>query len=373
MDFSTASTKMRSRSKYDEIVRCLSAAHGISERTHMKYIFVIFGLLISVASAEEAMPLTLVQTIPMPGVEGRIDHFALDAMDQRLYVAALGNNTVEVIDLAAGKVIHQITGLKEPQGVAVITEPHEVVVANGDDGSVRFYNATTWKFITSVDLKGDADNVRYDSTKRLIYVGYGDGGIAVIDPTTHTVTTAYKLPGHPESFALEADGSRIFVNVPNAHQVAVLDRSTTAVGVSLDLANGFPEYFTASVSRPSANFPLAMDEANHRLFIGCRKPASLVVFDTVANKPVAHIEVSGDTDDIFYDAVTKRLYVSCGEGVIDVINQVSADRYQLLTKVATASGARTSFWNPAVRTLYVAVPHRGSQVSAIRCYTAGRP
>jgi YVTN family beta-propeller protein len=144
----------------------------------MKTLLIACGLMVGIASAEEAMPLTLVQTIPMPGVEGRIDHFALDAKDQRLYLAALGKNTVEVIDLTAGKVIHHITGLKEPQGVAFITETREVVVANGDDGSVRFFDATTLALVKSVDLKGDADNVRYDIAKRVIYVGYGDGGIA---------------------------------------------------------------------------------------------------------------------------------------------------------------------------------------------------
>ncbi len=330
-------------------------------------------LLFGVASAEEAMPLTLVKTILMPGVEGRIDHFALDAKDQRLYVAALGNNTVEVIDLTTGKVIHQITGLKEPQGVAVVPEPHEVVVANGDDGSVRFFDATTWALVTSVDLKSDADNVRYGSAKHLIYVGYGDGGIAVIDPSAHAVMATMPLSGHPEDFTLETTGSRIFVNVPNSHHVAVLDRTTAASVGAWDLAKGYPEYFAASVGRASGNFPMAVDEANHRLFIGCRKPACMLVFDMMTNKPIARVEVSGDTDDIFYDATTKRLYLSCGEGFIDVVNQVDADHYRRITTVATASGARTCFWNPADRQLFLAVPHRGAQGAAIRIYSAATP
>ena len=334
----------------------------------VRNVLISCGFLFAGASAEELMPLTLVKTIPMPGVEGRIDHFALDAKDQRLYVAALGNNTVEVIDLAAGKVIHQITGLKEPQGVVVIPEPHEVVVANGDDGSVRFFDATTWALVKSVDLKGDADNVRYDSARRLVYVGYGDGGIAAIDPTTHTVVATMPLSGHPEAFVLEPTGSRIFVNVPNSHHVAVLDRATTtAVGI-WDLAKGYPEYFTASVGRASANFPMAVDEENHRLFIGCRKPACMLVFDTMSNKPVARVDVSGDTDDIFYDAVTKQLYLSCGEGFIDVVAQTDADHYRRTAQIPSASGARTSFWVPENHLLYLAVPHRGSQASAIRCY-----
>ena len=336
----------------------------------MKFFLVACGLLMGIAFAEEAMPLTLVQTIPMPGVEGRLDHFALDAKEQRLFLAALGNNTVEVIDLAAGKVIHQITGLKEPQGVAFIPETYEVVVANGDDGSVRFFDTATWALVKSIDLKGDADNVRYDSARHMVYVGYGDGGIAAIHPTTHAVVTTIPLSGHPEAFALETTGSRIFVNEPNSHHVAVLDRSTTAAIGTWELAKGFPDFFTASVDRASANFPMAVDETNHRLFIGCRKPSCMLVFDTVNNKPVARIDVSGDTDDIFYDATTKRLYISCGEGYIDVVEQADVDHYRRTVKIPSASGARTSFWIPEQRRLYLAVPHRGSQPCSVLVYQA---
>ena len=333
----------------------------------MKHTLLICGFLIGLAAAEDA-PLTLVQTIPLPGIEGRIDHFALDARDQRLYVAALGNNTVEVIDLAAGKVIHQITGLKEPQGVAIIPDPHEIAVANGEDGSVRFYDATTWALVRNVGLKGDADNVRYDGARHLLYVGFGDGGIAAIDPATHAVVATMPLPGHPEAFTLEAGGPRIFVNVPDSRQVVVLDRATASVAGTWDLRTGFADFFTAAVRRPAANFPLAIDDAQHRLFVGCRKPASLLVFDTIAQAPVATIEVSGDADDVFYDAVTRRLYVSCGEGLIDVLAQTDADHYRRVAQVATASGARTSLWNPDARRLYLAVPHRRSQAAAVLIY-----
>jgi DNA-binding beta-propeller fold protein YncE len=334
----------------------------------MKNVLIASMLMIGIASAEEAMPLALVQSIPLPGVEGRIDHFASDAKDQRLYLAALGNDTVEVIDLAAGKVIHRIAGQKEPQGLAIVPESHEVVVANGDDGSVRFYDASTWTLKASVDLKGDADNVRYDQARQTVYVGFGDGGIAVIDAKTHAVTARIPLPAHPESFALETGGSRIFVNVPNAHQIAILDRATASPLAAWDLSAGFPEVFASA--HPSANFPMALDEANHRLFIGCRKPACLVVFDTAASKPVARLDLSGDTDDIFYDAKAGRLYVSCGEGFIDVIAQTDADHYQRTAKIATAGAARTAYWITDQRRLYLAVPHRGGQQAAVMIFQA---
>jgi hypothetical protein len=323
------------------------------------------AILSGMAAAGEEMPLTQVQAIPLIGVEGRIDHFAYDAKAQRLFMAALGNNTVEVIDLAAGKVVHRLSGLKEPQGVAFIPETREVVVANGDDGSVRFYDSATWRLAHTVDLKGDADNLRYDAARSLVYAGYGDGGIAVIDPATHLVTGTLPLAGHPEGFALDTDGPRLFVNVPDAHQVAVLDRVAMVPLPAWDLKAGYGDFFVRPHPRASANFPLALDATHHRAFVGCRTPACVLVFDTVAGQPVDGIPISGDCDDLFYDATAGVLLASCGDGFVDVIAQVDADHYRRLAQVPTATGARTSWWLPEARRLCVAVPHRRTQPAEV--------
>jgi DNA-binding beta-propeller fold protein YncE len=301
--------------------------------------------------------LTQVQTIPLDGVEGRIDHLGLDAKGKRLFVAALGNDTVEVVDLPAGKVTRHIWNLRAPQGIGFAPESNRLAVANDKDGSCRLYDATSLQQTATVELKDDADNVRYDAISRRFWVGYGDGGLAAIDPGSGKKVADVKLHAHPESFQLETKGKRIFVSVPGAGHVAVVDReSATLIG----------EFAPTGAS---ANFPMALDEADRRLFIGCRSPAKLLVLDTQTGRTVAALDIVGNTDDLFYDAANRRIYVSGGEGRVTVISQTNADMYNVAGQVATAPGARTSFFVPERRTLYVAVPHRGEQKAELRVFS----
>ena len=305
--------------------------------------------------------LTQVQTIPLDGIEGRIDHFGLDAKGKRLFVSALGNDTVEVVDLAAGKVTNHHD--QQPPRAAGKSascsqiQPASTVLANDGDGSCRFYAGTSLQQTAAVDLKDDADNVRYDKASHRFWVGYGEGGLAAIDPESGKQVADIKLDAHPESFQLETKGKRIFVNVPNAGHVAVVDRETGTVIENIPMKEA------------RANFPMALDEADHRLFIGCRKPAKLLALDMETGKTVATVDIVGDTDDLFYDAANKRIYVSGGEGRVTVISQASADNYDVSGQVATAPGARTSFFVPETETLYVAVPHRGEQKAELRIFS----
>src|SRR5229473_878991 len=262
--------------------------------------------------------LTQVQTIPLDGVAGRIDHFGVDAKGRRLFVSALGNDTVEVVDLAAGKVTQHIRNLRAPQGVGFAPESNRLAVANDQDGSCRLYDGTSLQQTVTIELKDDADNVRYDAVSRRFWVGYGDGGLAAIDLQSGKQVADVKLDAHPESFQLETKGKRIFVNVPNAGYVAVVDRETGTV------IEKFP------LKEAVGNFPMALDEANHRLFIGGRNPAKLLILDTETGKTVAALDIVGDTDDLFYDAAAKRIYVSGGEGRVTVISQTSADIYNVV-------------------------------------------
>jgi len=306
------------------------------------------------AQDEELSFLKTVGRIAMPGVEGRLDHLAVDLAGKRLFVAALGNNTVEVLDLAAGKAIHRIQGLKEPQGLAFLPDGNKIFVANGDDGSFRVYDARTFQLQQTVDLSGDADNVRYDPAEKRFYVGYGKGALAVVEGAGGKVLARVELPGHPESFQLEKNGSRIFVNVPTAGIVAVIDRTKHAVVAKWPMGE------------LQANFPMALDEANQRLFVVTRKPARLVVLDAKSGRKIALLPCVGDADDIFYDAIHKRLYVTGGEGFVTLFEQRGADQYKEIGKVATAPGARTALFVPELNRLYVAVPHRGSQRAEVR-------
>jgi DNA-binding beta-propeller fold protein YncE len=309
-----------------------------------------------IAAHAEEKTLKLKQTIPLPGVEGRIDHFALDPSGGRLFVCALGNNTVEVLDLRKGERIHSITGLGSPQGIVYIPELDRVFVANDKGGIFKIYDGKSFESVGEVDFKDDADNVRYDDVSKKVYVGFGSGGIAIVKASDGKQLGSIKLPAHPEAFELERNGKQIFVNVPNARQVAVIDREKSEVTNTwkTDLAFG--------------NFPMALDEANHRLFVGCRLPSKLVVLNTGSGDVVAKIDISGDTDDVFYDGKRHRIYAICGAGKIDIIEQTDANTYKASTKIDTASGARTALFVPERDTLFVAVPHRGSQQAEIRAY-----
>ena len=309
---------------------------------------------VQLSSAQQ--PLIQVGSIDLPHVEGRIDHLAVDAVGQRLFVAALGNNTVEVLDPKAGAHIKSLPGFREPQGVAVVPDLRFIAVANGQGEGLQLLHADDYRPGPMIKLGDDADNVRYDASARRLYVGFGSGTIAAVDPASGKVLGEAKLMGHPESFQLERSGSRIFVNVPTADQIAVVDR------------RGMKVVATWRVVTAKANFPMALDEANHRLFIGCRRPAKMLVYDTSSGREVGSFVIVGDTDDLFYDGARKRLYVSGGEGFIDVLQSEDANRFTRIGHVGTAAGARTSLFVAELNRLYLAVPHRGSQKAEIRIY-----
>src|SRR6266480_5232492 len=304
----------------------------------------------------QTAPLKLTETIALPGVEGRIDHFAFDAAGERLFVCALGNNTVEVVDLRKAERIHSITGLGAPQGIAYIPELVRLFIANDKGGICKIYDAKSYQPVGELNFQDDADNVRYDSAAKKIYVGFGSGGIAIINTPNGKQVSSIKLSAHPEAFELEKNGKRIFVNVPNARHVAVIDRDKGRIinTWKTDLAFG--------------NFPMALDEANHRLFIGCRMPSKLIVLDTETGEVVAKIDISGDPDDVFYDNKRRRIYAICGAGKIDIIEQTDPNTYAASSKVDTADGARTGLFVSERDTLFVAVPHRGSQPAEVRAY-----
>ena len=300
--------------------------------------------------------LELKQTVPLSGVEGRIDHLDLDAAGERLFVCALGNNTAEALDLRKGERVHTISGLGSPQGLVYIADLNRLFIANDKGGVCRIYDATSFKSVGELNLRDDADNVRYDGATKKIYVGFGSGGIAIVNAPNGKQIGSIKLSAHPEAFELEKNGRRIFVNVPNSRHVAVIDRDKGEVVATwkTDLAFG--------------NFPMAFDEANHRLFIGCRTPSKLVVLNADSGDVVAKVDISGDPDDVFYDSKRRRIYAICGAGKIDIIEQTDANNYKAVTKIDTADGARTGLFVPERDTLFVAVPHRGSQQAEIRCY-----
>ena len=304
----------------------------------------------SQAAEREAPPLRLVQEIPLPGVQGRLDHFTIDPKRKRVIFSGLGNDSVQVVDAFAGRMIRQIDGLSQPQGALYVPETDTLYVANAADGHLNIYNGTTFALIKRIDFGpgSDPDNLRYDTTAKKVYLGYGEGAIGAIDATTNErVGTDFKFEGHPEGFQLEKNGSRIFVNVADGKIIKVIDRKTGKM-TAWALPRGH-----------AANFPMVLDEANRRVIIGTRKPSRVTVFNMDTGAIVASVPCTGDMDDIFYDADRKRIYVAGGEGFISVFEQTDPDHYRNMGKFASALGTRTGVWYVARDRLYVAAPPSG--------------
>ena len=295
----------------------------------------------AVAKADDA-PLVLEAKIPLGAVSGRIDHFAVDLAHRRLFVAELGNNSVGAIDLASGTVAHRLTGLAEPQGLGYFAPTDTLFVANGGDGSLRLYRGDDLSPAGRVALGKDADNVRIDPTAPRVWVGYGDGALAALDAASGKKLMDIPLKAHPESFRFDAAAGRIFVNVPDAHQIAIVD---PAAGRQIGMI---------APAGVQANFPMALDAQAGRILSVFRSPPRLIAVDTASGKLAATFEVCGDADDIFVDAKRRRIYISCGAGAIDVLAP-RGNGYERVAHISTVSGARTSLFVPELDRLYVAV------------------
>lgn len=302
------------------------------------------------AQEREAPPLRLVQEIPLPNVQGRLDHFTIDPKRKRVIFSGLGNDSVQIVDAFAGKQIKQIDGLAEPQGSLYVPETDTLYVANSADGHLNIYNGTSFALIKRIDFgpDSDPDNLRYDPASKRVYLGYGEGAIGAIDAVKNErVGTDFKFKAHPEGFQLEQNGSRIFVNIADEKIIRVIDRKTGRQTV-WQLPAGH-----------SANFPMVLDEADRRVIIGTRKPSRITVLNMDTGAVVASVPTTGDMDDIFYDAERKRIYVAGGEGYIGVLQQTDPDHYVGMGKFASSLGARTGTWYVKRDRLYVAAPPAG--------------
>jgi DNA-binding beta-propeller fold protein YncE len=293
---------------------------------------------ISPATAQPAPPLVLEARIPLDGVSGRIDHMAVDLRRNRLIVAELGNNTVDAVDLTAGRVLHRVTGLSEPQGVGYVEKQDMLFVANAGDGSVRMFRGEDLTPIGSLSLGDDADNVRVNSRDGTVVVGYGRGGLAVIDPERGAKVADIKLPVHPESFQIDPLTDQAYVNLPDAQEIAVVDLSTRRVSGIWKQVDG-------------ANFPMALDHRSGLLAVVFRSPSRIAMIDRQTGLRRAGTAACGDADDVFIDNKRDRIYVSCGGGEVSVFQR---DDLHALPSVKTSAGARTSLFVPERDRLYVA-------------------
>jgi len=289
--------------------------------------------------------------IPLGAISGRIDHIAIDLKRQRLFVAELGNNSLGVVDLAAGRTLRTIDGLSEPQGVLYEVASDAVYVANAGDGSVRLLHGEALAPIGRIELGDDADNIRLDAARGHVLVGYGKGALAVIDPVARVKVSDIRLSAHPESFQIADDGVHAFVNLPDAREIAVVDLASGAVRA---VPNG----------PLRGNFPMAVDGLAHRVLTVYRNPPTLVALAAPAGQFAGKVATCGDADDIFADAKRRRIYVSCGDDGVNIIGSREGG-YVREARIATVSGARTSLFVPELDRLYVAVRAVAGQPAAI--------
>jgi hypothetical protein len=325
-------------------------------------------LLPSFANSQTTAPLKLSARIPLANVNGRMDHMAVDVNGQRLFATAYDNNTLEVVDLRTNKQVSTIRDLSNPQGGFYDLATKRLFVASGGDGTMKTFDGASLKLLKTTKLGEDADNVRYDAAHNHILVGYGgekflygkatkeqgDGAIAILDTNGNLVA---KIPtaAHPESFQLEKNGTRIFINVPDKMEIQVSD-----------LANNrtIAHWQTTGCSD---NFPMQLDEIHHRLFVACRGPGSLMAFDTQTGKQVSNVKFDPDvfSDDMFYDAAKSRVYVigravagtderAPSPGYVEVFRQTDPNRYEKIATMPTGWGAQTGWFVPEMGKLFIA-------------------
>jgi DNA-binding beta-propeller fold protein YncE len=309
------------------------------------------------SSPAPSAELELVQTIALKGKPGNLDHLAIDAKRQRLFVANKANNTLDIVDLKAGKLHEQKPNQTAIQGIAYAADLDRIFVGLGSNGLCNVFNGDTYKILKTIKFKDDADNVRYNPKTHLVYVAHAENALGVIDAKTFALKADIKLPAPAEAFQMETKRPLMYLNNPSPSQVVVIDTEKNEV------------VKTYPVKMAGGGHPLALDEANHRVFVGCRKEPMIVVMDTETGKEISGVAIPEDTDDLFLDAKRKRLYAACAEGFLVVLKQVDADHLEVLEKIPTAKGARTCLYVPEPARLYLAVPRQeGKDGPEIRVY-----
>jgi DNA-binding beta-propeller fold protein YncE len=296
-----------------------------------------------VIMAAEEPPLERVQTIELKGPVGGLDHLALDAKRGRLFVANTINGSLDVVDLKAGKLLKQVPGQRGIRGIDYDPGSDRVFVGIGVGGICNFFDGQSYEMLKSIPLGDDADNVRYNPRTNRVYVVHADKELSVIDAKDYSVRQPIALPTSLGAFKLESSRPRMYANAKNDGVIAIDTEQDKIIG-------------RFSVAPSGVNAAVAIDEPNHRLFIGCRKNPALVVMDSDTGKIVASVPIPGDVDDLSFDPARKRIFASCGDGAIAVIRQLNEDSYESLGTIATVKRARTSIFNPETGHLYLAVP-----------------
>jgi WD40 repeat protein len=317
----------------------------------------VFCILTARLSAELPQPpLVLKETIPLTGVEGPISGLSVDKDRKNLFVAASGHKTIEVIELASGNRTKTIEGVAKPLGVLFLPDIHRLAAVS-DDGQLRFFNSA-YQVSGAVMSLTHVETLQHDWSRRMLYVGFGDGAVTAVDVDKRVRVATVELDSHPAAMLLESKSPRMYVNMPRDGQLAIIDRDKQS------LTTVWP------LTEARDNHALAIDEANRRLFVGCRNPAKLIVLDCDSGKSIAGLDLCGRVETMHYDATRKRIYATCGEGHLQVIEQKEPDQYSSMTTLVTSPATGASQFVPETGRLYVAVPQWREQRAEVRVYLA---
>ncbi len=353
------------RSSYPDLGRALHSWYASSKGFMIKFTtFAFLFLSVCSASGQSPTPLSLARTIPLPGITGKFDHFAIDESNNRLFSAATSSHAVLVIDLSNDKVIQTLTGFGKPHGLAWVASTKRLFAADGQKGELDVFEGTPLKQIRSIKLSEDADDMVYDPNTALLYVGHGGtdasnpSSVAVID--THTLATLSEIPvaAHPEALEIDEGNDRIFVNISDAGTILVIDGKTHTVSKQWTLRE------------KKGNTPLAFDAKDNLLLVGCRTPAELVVLNGKTGDQITELSSDQGADDLFYDEAHHRAYLITGSGAVNSY-LVSVDgKLQALATTKTLAGAKTGLLVLSQNALFVGVPSTSSS-SEIRVYAIG--
>lgn len=324
---------------------------------------IALALALNPAAPGLSEPLRQVMSIPLPDVSGRIDHLAVDLDGKRVFLAALERNTVEVVNIASGSVAQTITGFQKPQGLLYLANMHRLYVASGKDGTVKSFDGASLKPSGLAVVSLGADALGYDPKANEIYVGSGGsdagkerGDLTVFDAKTLRQKAALTADAHAGGSIPDGSRRRMFALVPDKSEILVVDRPTHVVTATWKIPN------------IQKNVAIALDQKTHRLFLGVRTPPSIVILNSDTGEKVAEVPTVATLDGLSFDAATRRIYTTGGEGFLDVTQQVDADHYRQIARIATGPVARTSLFVPEWRRLFVAVPRDKDRQAELRVF-----
>jgi len=319
---------------------------------------------LSVSGTAQALPpaLQLSRTIVLSGVSGKFDHLAIDAAGHRLFIAATGNHSVEVIDLKTDKVEQSIAGMGKPHGLAWVAATGSLYVADGSLGELRVYHGSPLTLAGKIKLSDDADDMVYDAADRLLFVGHGGidaanpANVAVVSTEPFGLVANLPVATHPEALEIDPQSRRVFANIADSNEVAVIDIASKAITARWKL------------TKAAENVPLAFDGEHQLLYVACRRPGTLIALDAASGKEVAGLPAAAGADDLFYDPALKRVYVISGPGEVDAYQVDEAKTLHTLGVLHTAAGAKTALFFAAQNLLYVGVPGVDGHAAQIRVY-----